>query len=191
MEDLSSREIVSQPDYAGGLIEGQHKGYYFNDSDLFKVIEGASYSLTIFSDPGLEKYLDEIIAKIAAAQEEDGYLYTARTAQRPDKLPPGGEQRWSNIADGHELYNVGHLYEAAVAHFQATGKSNLLDIALKNAGLILKEFGPGKIYRIKGNSETSKSQNFTAIPYYAWSHRGKGEMSVWLAREEFALQFHN
>ena len=104
---------------AGGLIEGQHKGYYFNDSDLFKVIEGASYSLAIFPDPKLEKYLDEIIAKIAAAQEDDGYLYTARTAQRPDKLPPGGERRWSNIADGHELYNVGHLYEAAVAHFQA------------------------------------------------------------------------
>lgn len=138
---------------AGGLIAGLHKGYYFNDSDLFKVIEGASYSLAIFPDPELEKYLDEIIAKIAAAQEDDGYLYTARTAQRADKLPPGGEQRWSNIADGHELYNAGHLYEAAVAHFQATGKSNLLDIALNNAGLILEEFGPGKKHNPTGHQE--------------------------------------
>ncbi len=129
---------------AAGLEEGKPQGYYFNDSDVFKIIEGAAYSLTLFPDPELEETVDAIIAKIAAAQEEDGYLYTARTAMRPDKMPPGGEERWSNIAHGHELYNVGHLYEGAVAYFQATGKRTLLDVALKNADLILEVFGPDK-----------------------------------------------
>ncbi len=127
---------------AAGLEEGKPEGYYFNDSDVFKIIEGAAYSLALFPDPELEKTVDGIIAQIAAAQEDDGYLYTARTAMQPDKMPPGGEERWSDIAHGHELYNVGHLYEGAVAYYQATGKRTLLDVALKNAELILEVFGP-------------------------------------------------
>ncbi len=138
---------------AAGLEEGKHEGYYFNDSDVFKVIEGAAYSLRMFPDPELERLADDVIAKIAAAQEEDGYLYTARTAMSPDKLPPGGEERWSNIAHGHELYNVGHLYEGAVAYFQATGKRTLLDVALKNAALILDVFGPEKKRYPPGHQE--------------------------------------
>lgn len=127
---------------AGGLKEGKFEGTYFNDSDVYKVIEGAAYALANESDPELEKYVDGVIAKIAAAQEDDGYLYTARTAMTPDKMPPGGKDRWSDIGGGHELYCVGHMYEAAVAYYQATGKRTLLDVALKNADLICKVFGP-------------------------------------------------
>ena len=127
---------------AGGLVTGKFEGIYFNDSDVYKVIEGAAYALGARPDPKLDKYLDDLIAKIAAAQEDDGYLYTARTLQTPDRMPPGGKERWSNIPGGHELYCVGHLYEAAVAHYQATGKRTLLDVAIRNADLICRVFGP-------------------------------------------------
>jgi len=129
---------------AGGLKKGKFQGIFFNDSDVFKVIEGASYSLALYQDPNLERYVDEVIAKIAAAQEPDGYLYTARTLCGPDYMPPGGKERWSDMGGGHELYNVGHLYEASVAHYKATGKRPLLDVAIKNADLVCSVFGPGK-----------------------------------------------
>jgi uncharacterized protein len=120
-------------------------GYPFDDTDIYKVIEGASYTLSVHPDPKLDAYLDTLIAKIAAAQEPDGYLYTARTI---DPLHPhswSGAQRW--VLEGvnsHELYDLGHLYEAAAAHYQATGKRNLLDIALRTANLLVQTFGPGR-----------------------------------------------
>ena len=130
---------------AGGLMPGEFKGMVYDDSDVYKVLEGASYSLAMHPDAELDKYLDGVIAKIAAAQEPDGYLYTARKLLAPDKLPAqAGKQRWSNEKDSHELYNAGHMYEAAAAHFQATGKKTLLDVATRNAELIRKEFAPGK-----------------------------------------------
>ena len=130
---------------AAGLMKGEFKGIPFDDSDVYKVIEGAAYSLAIAPDPKLDKYLDDLIAKIAAAQEPDGYLYTARRLFPPEKMPGmSGPTRWSRLAGSHELYNVGHLYEAAVAHFQATGKRTLLDVATKNADMLCKTFGPGK-----------------------------------------------
>ncbi|RME92988.1 MAG: glycoside hydrolase family 127 protein, partial [Verrucomicrobia bacterium] len=104
---------------AGGLEEGGFQGIYFNDSDVYKIIEGAAYALAQHPDPKLEAYVEGVIAKIAAAQEPDGYLYTARTLCGPDYQPPGGPERWSNIKDGHELYCAGHLYEAAVAWYEA------------------------------------------------------------------------
>ena len=120
-------------------------GYPFDDTDVHKVIEGASYTLSVHPDPKLEEYVDGLIAKIAAAQEPDGYLYTARTI---DPLNPhrwAGSQRWMlESVDSHELYDLGHLYEAAAAHYLATGKRNLLDIALKTANLLVDTFGPGK-----------------------------------------------
>ncbi len=120
-------------------------GYPFDDTDVYKVIEGASYALSVAPDPKLDAYLDGLIAKIAAAQEKDGYLYTARTI---DPLNPhrwAGPQRWMlESVDSHELYDLGHLYEAAVAHYQATGKRTLLDVALKTADLLDRTFGPGK-----------------------------------------------
>jgi hypothetical protein len=141
---------------AGGLAKGEFVGLFgFNDSDVYKVIEGASYSLRLRPDPGLETYVDGIIAKIAAAQEKDGYLYTAGTiptlAQKPTCCV--SRPRWSDIAGGHELYNLGHLYEAAVAHHQATGKRTLLDVALKSADLLTREFGPGRRLDPPGHQE--------------------------------------
>jgi hypothetical protein len=140
---------------AGGMMEGEYKGERYNDTDVYKTIEGASYSLMVRSDPELDRYLDGVIAKIAAAQEPDGYLYTPRTAS-PGKVQPGtGEERWSELAVSHELYNAGHLYEAAAAHFQATGKRTLLDVALKNADLVARTFGagPGKRQGFPGHQE--------------------------------------
>ncbi|MDB6095364.1 MAG: hypothetical protein JWM32_2926 [Verrucomicrobia bacterium] len=144
--------------------------YPFDDSDVYKVIEGAAYSLSTTPDPVLDGKLDEWIARITAAQEPDGYLYTFRT-MHPDApvqewISP---QRWLNDPDlSHEIYNLGHLYEAGVAHFQATGKRSLLDACLRSAELLWKDFGdrtlriaPGhqviemglaKLYRVTGDA---------------------------------------
>ena len=127
---------------AGGLEEGPFEGIFFNDSDVFKVMEGAAYLLAQKDDPKLDAYLDDLIAKIAAAQEDDGYLYTARTLGATNNGT--GPERWSNLGSSHELYNVGHMYEAAVAHYLATGKRTFLDVAIKNADLIARVFGPGR-----------------------------------------------
>jgi DUF1680 family protein len=127
---------------AGKLMPGEFRGTPFDDSDVFKVIEGASYTLALHPDPKLDRYLDDLIAKIAAAQEPDGYLYTARTIDPKCRVDFFGPTRWSKLEGSHELYNLGHLYEAAVAHFQATGKRSLLNVALKSADLICKTFGP-------------------------------------------------
>jgi DUF1680 family protein len=140
---------------AGGLINGEYKGERYNDTDVYKTIEGASYSLMVHPDPVLDGYLDGVIAKIAAAQEPDGYLYTPRTAS-PGKVQPGtGAERWAELAISHELYNAGHLYEAAAAHYLATGKRSLLDVALKNADLVARTFGPepGKRQGFPGHQE--------------------------------------
>lgn len=121
--------------------------YPFDDTDAYKAIEGAAYVLSMQRDPALEAILDAWIARIAAAQEPDGYLYTFRT-MHPDS--PGhkwiDQQRWLKDPDlSHELYNAGHLYEAGVAHFQATGKRALLDVCLKNAELLWRDFGDGRL----------------------------------------------
>lgn len=119
--------------------------YPFDDTDLYKVIEGASYALQQKPNPRLESYLDTLISYIGAAQEPDGYLYTFRTVKAAKPHPWIGTRRWEKESDlSHELYNAGHLYEAAVAHYKATGKKNLLNIAIKNADLHVKAFGPGK-----------------------------------------------
>jgi hypothetical protein len=138
---------------AGGSVKGKFEGIRFNDSDVFKVIEGAAYSLSTYPDPNLSEYLDSLITKIAAAQENDGYLYTCRTID-PNNLPKdAGQTRWSYLISSHELYSVGHLYEAAVAHYRATGKRTLLDVAIKNADLIDRTFGPGKKRDVPGHQE--------------------------------------
>ena len=117
----------------------------FDDTDIYKTIEGASYSLSVYPDAKLEAYIDGLIAKVGAAQEPDGYLYTARTIDPAHPHPWSGPERWVNEREmSHELYNSGHLYEAAVAHYEATGKKTLLNIALKNADLVCSVFGPGK-----------------------------------------------
>jgi len=133
---------------AGGLIDGDYEGLMpFDDTDVYKIIEGASYSLQTHQDKELENYIDDIIKKIAAAQEKDGYLTTWKTIN-PDTTPalwvePG--PRWHHLGASHELYNAGHLYEAAYAHYRATGKKSLLNVALKNADLITDTFGPDRL----------------------------------------------
>jgi len=128
---------------AARLLTGPHKGRRFNDSDVYKSMEAAAYALRLRPDPALEKTLDDLIALIARAQEPDGYLFTTRTNDPAHPAPGSGPERWSNLRVSHELYNVGHMYEAAVAHFQATGKRTFLAIAEKNAALILRTFGTG------------------------------------------------
>ena len=137
---------------AGELEEGEFQGIFFDDSDVFKIVEGASYSLRVNSNPDLKKHLDEVIHKIASAQEDDGYLYTNRTIN-PQKAADGaGKVRWTGLEIFHELYNVGHLYEAAVAHYEATGERKLLDVAIKNANLVESVFGPNKNIGVPGLS---------------------------------------
>ncbi|HVN57058.1 MAG TPA: beta-L-arabinofuranosidase domain-containing protein [Bacteroidales bacterium] len=160
---------------AGKLDTGKFRTIYpFDDSDVYKIIEGASYSLQTFPDPKLDAFLDTLIYKIGKAQEPDGYLYTNRTIAEmhggKGLHPWANKKRWLNDSvSSHELYNLGHLYEAAVAHFQATGKRSLLDIALKSADLVNRDFGwdrcrvyPGhqvielglvKLYRVTGDKK--------------------------------------
>lgn len=139
---------------AGGLEQGRFAGRPFDDSDVYKVIEGASYSLALKPDEKLDKYLDDLIVKIAAAQEPDGYIYTVRRLLPPKKMPDlSGKTRWLNLHNSHELYGMGHLYEAAVAHYLATGKRTLLAVAIKNANLVTQVFGPGKLQLPPGHPE--------------------------------------
>ncbi|HBO43783.1 MAG TPA: glycoside hydrolase family 127 protein, partial [Planctomycetaceae bacterium] len=133
-------------DKAAGRIEGAFEGIYFNDSDVYKVLEGASYSLADHPDPSLEKKVDQVIDKIAAAQQESGYLNTYFTLAKPD-------EKWTDIRRKHELYCAGHLFEAAVAHYQATGKRTLLDVALRLADHIDDVFGPEKRLDVPGHEE--------------------------------------
>ena len=134
-----------------------HKGkfctiYPFDDTDIYKTLEGASYSLAVHPDPALAKYLDSLITMIGKAQEPDGYLYTARTIDPAHPHEWSGPERWVKEHElSHELYNSGHLFEAAVAHYNATGKRNLLNIALKNADLLVATFGPDKRHVAPGH----------------------------------------
>ena len=147
---------VENFDVASGQKEGVFQGKFgFNDTDVYKVIEGASYSLSLYPDAELEKYLDLLIAKIAAAQTKDGYIYTAGEIETKAEKQVWclSEPRWSDLRNGHELYNCGHMYEAAVAHYQATGKHSFLDVAIKNADLLCQVFGPGKNQGVPGHQE--------------------------------------
>ena len=139
---------------AGLLNDGKSPIFPFDDSDVFKAIEGAAYSLIHFPDPELKEYLDSLIEIIAAAQEDDGYLYTTRTINS-DKLHKwAGKKRWELVSIlSHELYNMGHLIEAGIAYYQATEKKKLLDVAIKSADLIDREFGQEKLERIPGHQE--------------------------------------
>jgi len=138
---------------AAGLMTGPFTGKRYNDSDVYKVMEGAAYTLMSHPDPQLQKRLNDLIALIAKAQEKDGYLYTTRTIDPKNPAPGAGKERWSNLRVSHELYNVGHMYEAAAAHFLATGERGFLDIATKNADLLVRTFGPGKRRGFPGHEE--------------------------------------
>jgi DUF1680 family protein len=144
---------------AGGLKKGTFDGIRFDESDVYKVVEGAAYTLQNKYDPKLDRYLDSLITLFAAAQEPDGYIYIIRTIWKDStglKDWIAGPTRYSFENGSHELYNVGHLYEAAIAHFQATGKRNFLDIAIKNANHLVKTIGPkpGQLIVVPGHEET-------------------------------------
>ncbi|MDR0658585.1 MAG: glycoside hydrolase family 127 protein [Mediterranea sp.] len=177
---------------AAGLMEGYFNTEYpFDDTDIYKILEGASYSIQMFPNPALEAKTDTLITLIQQAQEPDGYLFTARTAGEPGNLHKWvGEKRWEKTPDlSHELYNCGHLYEAAVAHYQATGKRSLLDVAVKSADLLVREFGPDKLtyepghqivemglvklYRVTGKKE------YLNLAKFFLDLKGKGERGAY------------
>jgi DUF1680 family protein len=177
---------------AGGQMEGTVKGAMpFDDTDVYKIIEGASNSLISAPNPQLESLLDSLVSIIKVGQEEDGYLTTWRTIN-PAKPPAEWVKveegkRWEYLAMSHELYNAGHLFEAAAVHYKATGKRNFLDIALKNADLMVETFGDGegKIAAVPGHQiietgliklyeVTGKKEYFDLAKYFL-DHRGDPE----------------
>lgn len=126
-----------------GIMAGDYVGRRFNDTDVYKAIEAAAYTLVHKPDPALSASLDALIDLIAKSQQPDGYVFPARTIN-PAKPAAGiGTERWMHENTGsHELYNFGHLYEAAIAHAAATGKRSLIDVAIRNANLVQTTFGP-------------------------------------------------
>ena len=119
-------------------------GFSFDDTDVYKTIEGASYVLQTYPDRKLEAYIDSVLAIVTKAQEPDGYLYTARTMNPAHPHDWAGDKRWVNDEElSHELYNLGHMVEGAIAHWQATGKRNFLDIAIRYADCVVREVGAG------------------------------------------------
>ncbi|MDD4534696.1 MAG: glycoside hydrolase family 127 protein, partial [Prevotella sp.] len=117
--------------------------YSFDDTDVYKTIEGASYILQTYPDAKLKAYIDSVLNIVAKAQEPDGYLYTARTQNPKHPHPWAGDKRWSKEEDlSHELYNLGHMVEGAVAHWQATGSTKFLNIAKRYADCVVREVGP-------------------------------------------------
>ena len=171
---------------AAGLITGEHKGDFpFDDTDPYKIIEGASYSLAAKYDKKLDQYLDSVIQLISSAQEADGYLTTCVINKCTRLEGWWGKARWEKI-NSHELYNSGHLYEAAVAHFQSTGKRTLLNVAIKNADLVYKVFGPGEgqIHRPSGHPiiemglaklyKTTADKKYLTLAKYFVEETGRG-----------------
>jgi DUF1680 family protein len=139
---------------AAGAGAGAYQGRRFNDTDIYKVIEAASYALAQEYDPALDAEIDELIVLIEGAQEADGYLFPARSIDPANPAPGVGAERWVHESAGsHELYNAGHLIEAGVAHFRATGKKRLLDVAIRFADLVDRDFGPEARRDVPGHEE--------------------------------------
>lgn len=129
-------------------------GLSFDDTDVYKTIEGASYLMQTYPDPALDHYIDSVLVIVAAAQEPDGYLYTSRTMNPKHPHEWAGTKRWEKVEDlSHEFYNLGHMVEGAIAHYQATGKRNFLDIAIKYADCVCREIGDGtdQVVRVPGH----------------------------------------
>ncbi len=175
---------------AGGLKIGKFEGEFgFNDSDLYKIMEGAAYGLMTVEDESMRIYLDSLISYIDAAQEADGYLYTSWSTKANDYTDFAccsydEKGRYVNSESSHELYNVGHMYEAAVAHYLATGSKDFLNIAIRNADHVYRicidqnqPFYPGhqeieigliKLYRVTQN------QKYLQLAKEFLDRRGKG-----------------
>ena len=156
--------------------EGEHSGIFFDDSDVYKALEGMAYSLINNPDPELEKKADEWIDKFAAARQPDGYINTFYTLTGLDK-------RWTNM-DKHEMYCAGHMIEAGVAYYQATGKRKLLDVCIRMTDHMMSQFGPGKRHWVPGHEEielalvklyqTTQEQKYLDFAYWLLEERGHG-----------------
>lgn len=156
--------------------EGEHSGIFFDDSDVYKALEGMAYSLINNPDPELEKKADEWIDKFATAQQPDGYINTFYTLTGLDK-------RWTNM-DKHEMYCAGHMIEAGVAYYQATGKRKLLDVCIRMTDHMMSQFGPGKRHWVPGHEEielalvklyqTTQEQKYLDFAYWLLEERGHG-----------------
>ncbi len=156
--------------------EGEHSGIFFDDSDVYKALEGMAYSLINNPDPELEKKADEWIDKFAAAQQPDGYINTFYTLTGLDK-------RWTNM-DKHEMYCAEHMIEAGVAYYQATGKRKLLDVCIRMTDHMMSQFGPGKRHWVPGHEEielalvklyqTTQEQKYLDFAYWLLEERGHG-----------------
>jgi len=174
---------------AGGKMEGPVKGKMpFDDSDVYKIIEGASNSLISAPNESLEKLLDSLISIVQIGQEKDGYLTTWRTINPANPPAPWVKvvegKRWESLFMSHELYNAGHMYEAAAVHYKATGKKTFLNIALKNADLMVKTFGEGegKIHTVPGHQiietgliklyQITKKEDYLTLAKYFLDNRG-------------------
>ena len=125
--------LQAAADYLAGKKVENHRPHRFIDSDLYKVMEGAAYLAQLQDDPELEAQFDRIVEVIAAAQEPNGYLYPSHTTKVGTSKSMMGDEPYTFVVHSHELYNMGHLYEAAIAYFLATGKDKLLEVAEKNA----------------------------------------------------------
>ena len=144
---------VANFEKAAGLKKGDYEGRRFNDSDIYKTIEAAAYTLKVRPDQALESQLAHLVDLIARSQAPDGYLYPARTLGAKPPVPGIGPQRWVNLNGSHELYNVGHLYEAAIAWQLATGRDDFMKVASKNIELVDREFGPNARKAAPGHEE--------------------------------------
>jgi DUF1680 family protein len=161
---------------AAGKEEGTFEGLYFNDSDVYKWIEACAYSLAAGPHAKIEKMMNDTIDLVADAQLEDGYINCFFQLKHPDL-------KFRNLYMMHEMYCVGHLYEAAVAHYEVTGSKKLLDVATKSADLIASIFGPGKQRGYCGHEEielaliklgkATHRQNYIDLAKWMIEERGK------------------
>ena len=134
IEGIETSHCISNFKIAAGEAEGEFQGAVFQDTDVAKWLEAVGFALSFGRDEKLEKLADETIDLIGKAQQPDGYLNTYFTIKAPDL-------RWTNLMEGHELYTAGHMIEAAVAYYEATGKRKFLDIMCRFADLICNTFG--------------------------------------------------
>lgn len=176
--DTEPSHAVKNFKIAAGLEEGEFKGYVFQDSDVAKWIEAVAYSLTVCPNPELEKTADDLIGIIEKAQDEDGYLDTYFQLRAPD-------QKFTNLCDCHELYCAGHMTEAAVAYYEATGKDKLLRVVCRFVDLIDSKIGPeeGKLHGYSGHPEielalmklyrATNNERYLKLCEYMINERGK------------------
>ncbi len=170
MEDSTKR--ISNFEKAAGLREGKHEGIYFDDSDVYKAMEGIAYSLINNPNAAYDALLDRWIDLIAKSQRPDGYLNTYYSLNFPDR-------RWTDM-EKHEMYCGGHMIEAAVAHYQATGKKTFLDVAVKFADHLDRTFGPGKRHWVPGHEEIELA---LVKLYHVTDNRKYLDLAHWLLEE--------